>query len=293
MIEVFQAKELSEAAEAGARAREVLEAGRIAVFPNLAFELLDVERAFLDPANPVRLRFREAGRNGRPTLLFYPPTGSLRGGRPIGLSGRQLRALMSRYADWAQELALAVLPGAKGLLEREFTTFRPAIRTSLQRLHMDAAIARPTQGRCWLRVFRNANGGGVPRVWQVGGHFEAAAEQFVKRLPPRVRERVPGASALLRLLGVSKGRATPYDHTMRQLRELMIGDRAFQDSAPREVVSFPAGSTWLAYTDVALHGAISGQHSLDQSFLIDSRVLSDPSRSSLRILERLTGRSLV
>jgi len=42
-----------------------------------------------------------------------------------------------------------------------------------------------------------------------------------------------------------------------------------------------------------LHGAISGQHSLDQTFFLPTAAMHDPSRSSLRILERLSGHRLV
>ena len=42
-----------------------------------------------------------------------------------------------------------------------------------------------------------------------------------------------------------------------------------------------------------LHGAMSGQHSLDQTFYLPVEAMNDPSRSSLRILERLTGEALV
>jgi hypothetical protein len=294
MIETIEAKSLVELSTPGAHAlaRDVLESGRVLLLPNLGFELREHEQRFVDPSHPVRLRFRKVGKNGRPTLLYHQRSDGLRGGRPLGLTTAQLRDLMGRYADWTRELVTTLLPHTAGMLEQEFTTFRAGLRTSLQGMHMDAAIARPTQGRCWLRVFRNVNGGGVPRVWQVGGHFEGAAEQFAPRLPAHVRERIPGASAVLRLLGVSKGPATAYDHTMRALRDLIMADKDYQTSAPRKIVAFPEGATWLAYTDLALHGAVSGQHSLDQSFLIDPASMRDPARSSLRILERITGRSL-
>jgi hypothetical protein len=200
--------------------------------------------------------------------------------------------MLDRYADWARELVSALLPESAGRLEQEFTTFRPCARSQRQKLHMDAAIARPTQGRCMLRVFRNVNGGGVPRVWQVGGSFEAAAERFVPCLPARMRESIPGASALFQILRISKGPATAYDHCMRRVRDLMTSDMEYQRCASRTIVEFPVGSTWLAFTDLALHGAVSGQHSLDQTFLMDPAAMRDPSRSSLRILERLTGRTL-
>jgi len=294
MIEVLEAGDLAGLRVASARelARDVLESGRVLLLPNLEFELREREQRFVDPSHPVRLRFRKAGKNGRPTLLYYQRTGGLRGGRPVGLRADELRDLLRRYAEWTRELVSTLLPHTADVLEQEFTTFRPAPRSSLQGLHMDAALARPTQGRCWLRVFRNINGGGVSRVWQVGGHFETAAQKFAPRLPARVGERIPGASALLQLLGISKGPATAYDHTMRAMRDLIMADKEYQKSAPRKIVEFPPGATWLAYTDLALHGAASGQHSLDQSFLIDPSSMRDPSRSSLRILERLSARSL-
>ncbi|HTQ35845.1 MAG TPA: Kdo hydroxylase family protein [Steroidobacteraceae bacterium] len=292
MIEVLDARDFEALRDprARSRARDTLENGRVLLLPQLSFPLRDHEHAFLDPANQVRLRFRKAGANGRPTLLYDQSTGRLRGGRPVGLSARQLRDLMGRYADWSRELTRTLLPHTTEVLEQEWTTFRPARRTATQNLHMDAAIARPTQGRCWLRIFRNVNER-APRVWQVGGNFEAAAQRAARRLPARVREQYPGVSALLWVFGVAKGRATAYDHTMRALREFIMHDKEFQQSAPRQVVEFPAGATWLAYTDLALHGAMAGQHSLDQSFLIERSSMRDPGRSSLGILERLTGRS--
>lgn len=293
MIELFAAKDLTELVAVREHAREILENGGVVHLPNLAFELTLREQEIVDPERRLSLRFGNARNSGRPTLLFYQRTGRLRGGALKGVPSNDLKGMLNRFADWARYLVLTLLPNSADQLEQEFTTFRPCARSKTQALHMDAALARPTQGRCMLRVFRNVNGGGVPRVWQVGGHFESSAERFAPRLPAKVRERIPGASALFYLLGISKGPATTYDHTMRLLRELMTTNKEFQGSAPRMTVEFPAGSTWLAFTDLALHGAISGQHSLDQTFLMNPVGMRDPNRSSLRILERLTGRTLV
>lgn len=293
MIEIFEAKDLTELATVRERIQEILENGSVVHLPNLEFALNSREREIVDPERLLSLRFRNARNSGRPTLLFYQRTGRLRGGTLKGVANSDLKDLMNRFADWARHLVWTLLPNSTDQLEQEFTTFRPCARNRTQPLHMDAAIARPTQGRCMLRVFRNVNGGGVPRVWHVGGHFESGAKIFAPLLPAKVRERIPGASALFHLLGISKGPATAYDHTMRRLRDLMTTDKEFRSSAPRTVVEFPPGSTWLAFTDLALHGAVSGQHSLDQTFLMNPAGMRDPNRSSLRILERLTGRTFV
>lgn len=295
MIEVLESESLEELArpELWERASVALESGGVVHLPRLRFETSEGERPLTDPLRPVRLRLRRPRDSGRPTLLYYQPTGRLRGGVPRGMSRRDLKAMMSRFADWSRQLVQTLLPGYAPGAEQEFTTFRPCDRTKAQKLHTDAAILRPTQGRSMLRIFSNVNGVGVPRVWHVGGHFQATAERFAGQLPATVKERIPGAGWVLHHLGLCKGPATPYDHTMRRLRDLMTRDKEYQRDVSRQIVEFPVGSTWLAFTDVALHGALSGQHSLDQTFLVDGSLMRDRERSSLRVLEKLTGRALV
>lgn len=294
MITVLEAKQLDdlESPELRERALETLESGGVVHLPELGFEPTRQEQPLVDPARVVSLRWGKPRASGRPTLLFYQRRGQLRGGRLRGVSRRQVKLMLGRFADWARDLVLTLLPDYASSLEQEFTTFRPCLRTRRQSLHMDAAILRPTQGRGMLRLFTNVNGAGVPRVWQVGEPFEAAVRPLVSSLPERIRERPPGSGWLLERLGITKGPATAYDHTMRRLRDLMTEDDAYQRSAPRTIVEFATRSSWLAFTDLALHGAVSGQHSLDQTFLLPVSGMRHPERSSLRILERLTGRSL-
>ena len=84
----------------------------------------------------------------------------------------------------------------------------------------------------------------------------------------------------------------PYDCMVEDIRKLVKDDVDYQKNAPRKIVEFPRGSTWLAITDMVLHAAVSGQHSLDQTFFLPFTGMRDPSRSPLRILERLSGESL-
>ena len=61
-------------------------------------------------------------------------------------------------------------------------------------------------------------------------------------------------------------------------------------SDPRRV---SAGSTWIAFTDQVSHAAMAGQYQFEQTFLVAVDAMLDEQRSPLRILERITGRSLV
>ncbi len=55
---------------------------------------------------------------------------------------------------------------------------------------------------------------------------------------------------------------------MLQLHDRMKGDEDFQRDAPQAAIDFPAGSTWLAFTDQVSHAALAGQYQLEQTFLV-------------------------
>ena len=57
--------------------------------------------------------------------------------------------------------------------------------------------------------------------------------------------------------------------------------------------SFPAGTTWLCFTDQVLHAALAGHCALEQTFHLPVAALAHPERAPLRVLERLAGRALV
>src|SRR5205085_8771038 len=99
-------------------------------------------------------------------------------------------------------------------------------------------------------------------------------------------------ASLLGRLGIVRGSKTMYDQMIAEIRRLAKRDEEYQRTAPREIVEFPSGSCWFAITDLVPHGAMSGQHSLDQTFFLPAAGMQDPCRSALRSLERLTGRLL-
>ena len=56
---------------------------------------------------------------------------------------------------------------------------------------------------------------------------------------------------------------------------------------------FTPGSTWLVYTDQVSHAAMAGQYAFEQTFYLPVSGMADPSKSPLRVLERLLRRELV
>lgn len=283
-------------------AREALETGGVVFLPGRGFELTGREREMIsDPAGMLVNYHEPKKRTGRPTVIYDPARqklnwhfarvqGKLMRARVRRSESPHVREMLARYGRWAEALLLELVPGYEPALARDRVTYRPFDRDSVQKLHMDATYGFPTEGRSMLRLFCNVNPAGRPRSWQVGEGFEPFASRFL----PSVRLRNPRASSVLASrLHIVDGRPTTYDQVMMDIKRAAGSDKDYQRTAPREVLEFPSGSCWLALTDLVLHGAVSGQHSLDQTWFLPVEAMRDPSRSSLGILERLTGRPLV
>ena len=98
---------------------------------------------------------------------------------------------------------------------------------------------------------------------------------------------------MLALTGVTRGRRTGYDQAMLELHDAAKLDDGWQAAAPHRRVAFPAGSSWIVYTDGVLHAALEGQHAFEQTYLLPVAAMAQPERSPLRVLERMLARPLV
>jgi hypothetical protein len=257
-------------AVSAAAAPTALEQGGVLFFPHLPFVVHDTEAEIFSPA------ILSSSKN----TSFDPQTGTVGGTTLSGPALEPLRALLTRFSDATQVLVRGVLPGYAPHLQRARASFRPAEIAGRQsswrkddsRLHVDAFPASPVQGRRILRVFSNVN-----------PHGAADAALSLPR---------PGSSLLLRAFRVTKSWRTPYDALMLQLHDRMKGDSAFQQEAEQERFDFPAGSTWMTFTDQVGHAAMAGQYQLEQTYLLPVSAMQNEARSPLRILEALKGRRL-
>ena len=103
----------------------------------------------------------------------------------------------------------------------------------------------------------------------------------------------PGAGLAMQTLGLTKGRRTPYDALMLQLHDAAKEDDAYQADAPKWDVDFPAGATWMCFTDSVVHAALGGRYAFEQTFYVPVSAMGDPAASPVRTLEAMTGRRLV
>ena len=269
------------------RAQDSLEGGRVLFFPRLPFRLLDREADLLT----------DALSNGRAKNISRDPDGTIQGDTASSVDSERLSAMMARFASQARDLVAGLFPGFAAGIEQARTSYRPVeiagrVYSALnddKRLHVDAFPSRPQQGRRILRVFSNIHPMGGVRIWHIGEPFETVARRYAAD----ARNPLPLEPWLFEVLGITKGRRAAYDYLMLGLHDGAKLDVAYQKNSPQIEFAFPAGSTWLCFTDQTMHAALSGQFCLEQTFHLPVNALSRPERSPLKVLERITGRTLV
>ncbi|OJT98671.1 MAG: hypothetical protein BGN82_04155, partial [Alphaproteobacteria bacterium 65-7] len=251
----------------------------------LPFRLTQGETEFLDA--------RVADGKAKNISLDHT-SGKMQASSLTGDKAVRLAAMIERFGAGAATLVADLLPYRD--VERARTSFRPVqvkgrhySKISDDRLlHVDAFPSRPMRGRRILRFFANV-APQSPRHWHVGEPFEPFAEKFL----PRIGPHFPGKSWLFEKLGVTRGRRSLYDELMLSLHDTGKRDDAYQKNSPQQAVRFPPGSCWLVYTDQVLHAALGGEFALEQTFHLDVDQLARPDTAPLRVLERLSGTSLV
>lgn len=264
-----------------------VEAGKLLYFPSLAFDLTEQEKSLLRPDV----------RDPKARNISLNVDGSIKGVAGDEATQQQVAAMVTRFRDQATALIAGLFPEYMPVMRMAPTSYRPSqVETRAQswraddkRMHVDAFPSRPNYGERILRVFTNVNPHGQPRVWRVGEPFEDVARKFLPRAKPYVRWQ----AKVLEMLRVTKSFRSEYDHLMLQLHDGMKGDLDYQQNAPQEAVAFAAGSTWVCFSDQAVHAVMSGQYMLEQTFFLPPGSEYDKQASPLAILTRLKGHPLV
>jgi hypothetical protein len=269
------------------RALGSLEHGKVLYFPKLLFALSDSWKPLLNSLVVDRKT---------KNISYNPAHGVVKGTSTAEEERRHLQKMIETYSATVARFIFGLLPAYTRGIELGRASYRPVeiagreySRLKDDRLlHIDAFPSTPTRGRRILRFFTNINPLGEPRVWRIGEPFEQHAKKFE---PTLSRSAVPIAW-LLSMVGATRGRRSAYDELMLGLHDAAKRNAEFQESAAYEEIAFPAGSSWMCFTDQVLHAAIAGQHALEQTFYLDVEAMAEPDRSPLRTLERMTRRKL-
>lgn len=165
-------------------------------------------------------------------------------------------------------------------------------------VHTDAFPSRPTRGGLILRCFTNVNPA-QPRVWSTTDRFPTLAHQFAEDAGlPKIlaRESSPlnGVwKSLKSAVGLPGVNQTPYDLFMLRFHDYLKENTAFQTGAEKIRTDFPPHSTWITFTDIVPHAVLSGRYALEQTFIVPVDALFDQSKSPVRVLEGIAGKSLI
>ena len=163
-------------------------------------------------------------------------------------------------------------------------------------VHVDAFPSRPTRGGRILRVFTNVNPS-QDRVWIVAERFPELAGRFAESAGVRKFANASGAlrgwKRGLGTLGLPVPDRAPYDKFMLHFHDWLKENTAFQNAKQgKERIGFPPMSTWVVFTDGVPHAALAGQFAMEQTFIIPVEALVAPDVSPLRVLEKISGKTM-
>lgn len=255
-----------------------LESGKLLYFPNLTFQLEDA----------VLLGSEACLGKGRKSMTYYAKDGSMKGINPKNPHIAPFEKMMQAYTQFAEHLMLHLCPFYASNLIKGKTSFRPmevkdrkiSYRKDDTRLHVDAFPSMPMGENRILRVFSNVNPHQQDRVWKLGEPFDKVVSQFF----PKLRAPFWGEAHMLHSLGVTKQKRSKYDHYMLQLHDQMKYDMDYQERADQKKIPFVAGSTWVVYSDLVSHAALSGTYLLEQTFYLPFSKMQEPALAPQTIL---------
>ncbi|MGC2617411.1 MAG: Kdo hydroxylase family protein [Acidobacteriaceae bacterium] len=279
-----------------------LEAGDILFFPQTPVPLTADDTSFL-------LGQQQTDSSLHKNIAYKPNIDKLSGfdaktASPAAVE--RLHAIMRRYSQSVVAFLTGFLAPYQANWHLDYASFRPQeeqgrdlpLRRRNDLLHTDAFPTRPTHGARILRFFNNIHPART-RDWVVSDPFAATVRQFA---PQQI---APHADTAFSRLGKGAARAlglgaaipsikrSPYDDFMMRFHNFLKENPRWQAECPKYPYQFPAGSSWMVYTDTVPHAVLAGQYALEQTFLVRPEAMVQPEVSPLRVLEAIAHAQLV
>lgn len=277
-----------------------LEEGYVLTFPETPFPFPQEDIDFL-------LGRRQSGAAYHKNISYRPLEHVVRGLARGDTEKDEVLRVMGDYSRRVRTFLTQFLHPYSQSWRLDYASFRPRqekgrklkFKARNDLLHVDAFPTRPTYGDRILRFFTNINPS-EPRRWIVGRPFsEIVPDCCDPATMPLPAAREPAlrqwSQAIVRLAGRAGLPVTErsrYDEFMLKFHDYLKENEDFQKNSVREHVEFPPGSSWLVFTDLVPHAALSGQFALEQTFIVSRQSLLRPELAPLNVLEALSGVSL-
>jgi len=290
------------ASEAQARAWcAQLEGGEILYFPETPVPIPQDDLTFL-------LDQQQTNSSLHKNIAYKPKVDVLSGvdTKTEGQAAVRLQSIMRQYSKDVVIFLTGFLSPYRGKWELDYASFRPQeeegrdlpLRRRNDLLHTDAFPTRPTHGARILRFFNNIHPSRT-RDWVVGDPFATVVKQFapaeIAPSPDTALSRA--AKGLGRAVGLGAAvpaiKRSPYDDFMMRFHNFLKENSRFQAECAKYPWQFPAGSSWMVYTDTVPHAVLAGQYALEQTLLVKPEALVAPETSPLKVLEGIAGTALV
>ncbi|MFL6447689.1 MAG: Kdo hydroxylase family protein [Bryobacteraceae bacterium] len=282
--------------------RPELEAGNVLFFPSCPFPFPEEQKDFLRNLN-------FAGGAIHKNVAYRPSSDRVTG---VQLDEEKTERLLSILRDFSRNIVRftsELLPEYAAHWKLDYASFRPLeeenrdLPTNKRNdlIHTDAFPSRPTNGDLIMRVFTNIHPTKT-RNWITTDPFESVAKQYARdagldtiaaganSATGRLRN---GSARFLHSLGVPVVPRSAYDQFMLHFHEYLKRSTDFQQNSKKYAFNFPPGALWLTFTDVVPHSVLSGQHALEQTFIIARKSMANPDRAPVAILERLCGKQML
>ncbi len=273
-----------------------LEHGNILYFPRTPFALSEEERKAL----------RNTGLSSsshHKNIAYRPAEDKVTGFDPAAVSDpEKLRTVLRSYSERALAFLWKMLPRYMEKARIDFASFRPQeeegrdlpTKKRNDLLHVDAFPTRPTRGDMILRFFTNIHQT-KPRVWMTSDPMGVVAPRYAMSAGLREVALHPKGSFANRVLGAFGGvdaKRSAYDRFMLGFHDYLKFNGEYQRDCAKYRFEFPAGSTWMVFTDVVPHAVLSGQYALEQTVIVDRDSLAQRENAPIEILQKLCARKL-
>lgn len=282
--------------------RPDLEAGNVLYFPESPFALPEDAKDYLR-----NIKF--AGGAVHKNVAYRPASDRVTGLDTDAAQLERLRTILGDYSRRVVQFTGELLPQYAPHWKLDYASFRPVeedgrdlpVNKRNDLLHTDAFPSRPTNGDLILRVFTNIHPSKT-RNWVTTDPFSEVATRYARDAgldgiaadASSVSGKLLNQSArVLHGLGLPVVPRSGYDRFMLRFHEYLKRNDDFQKNTPKYPFNFPPGSTWLTFTDVLPHSVLSGQHALEQTFIIARKSMANTDNAPVAILERLCGRPLL
>jgi hypothetical protein len=298
-MELIQVDLNKEGAEYSGWLCRELEQGNILLLPTTPFLPTEEECAFLRSQ-------KQTDKASHKNIAYKPHLHKVTGADTSDAANAEMmRGILARYSEGALACLSRLFPTYARQWRVDYASFRPveeqgrklAVRHRNDLMHLDAFPTRPTHGGRILRAFTNIHPT-RERVWGTADPFEDLARQYavdagLNRVASPVASLWRRASLAGRLVGLRVPNRSAYDDFMLRFHHYLKTNEEFQRSGQRQTAAFPSGSTWISFTDLVAHKALSGQYAMEQTCIVPYQAMLLPELSPVSVLERIAGRPLV